>query len=78
MLAISLFDEPDFLFLDEPTSSIDPESRKEIWDFLLQLKTNRSDTITFLTTHHLEEAELLADKINVLVKGKIYCEGSVE
>ena len=35
MLAISLYDEPDFLFLDEPTSSIDPESRKEIWDFLL-------------------------------------------
>lgn len=35
MLALSLFDEPDFLFLDEPTSSIDPESRKEIWEFLL-------------------------------------------
>ena len=77
-MAIALINDPDFLFLDEPTSAIDANSRREIWDSLTELKKSRVNTITFLTTHHLEEAELLADQINVLVKGEIFAKGSVE
>ena len=69
-MAISLVGSPSLLFLDEPTSAVDPKSRKEIWDILLNLKMNRSMVI-ILTTHHLEEAELLSDYITVLAKGKI-------
>ncbi len=73
MMGIALLNKPDFLFLDEPTSSVDPNSRAEIWDFLKKLREEKSDTITFLTTHHLEEAELLSNEIKVLVKGQIFC-----
>ena len=59
-LALSMVGNPTFLFLDEPTSAVDPESRKEIWGILTNLKTNQK-LITILTTHHLEEAELLCD-----------------
>lgn len=69
-MAISLVGSPSLLFLDEPTSAVDPKSRKEIWDILLNLKMNRNMVI-ILTTHHLEEAELLSDYITVLAKGKI-------
>lgn len=59
-LAISLVGNPSLLFLDEPTSAVDPLSRKEIWESILQLKMKK-EMIIVLTTHHLEEAELLAD-----------------
>lgn len=59
-LGISLISSPDILFLDEPTSSVDPKSRKEIWKILSQLK-EKKNIITILTTHHLEEAEILSD-----------------
>lgn len=77
-LAISLFDDPQCMFLDEPTSSIDPLSRQHIWHLLYEIKKTRQNTITFLTTHHLEEAEFLADTIKVLVQGKIYAQGTIQ
>lgn len=73
MLGIALIGNPDFLFLDEPSSGVDPASRKEIWKVLMHIKKYRKTGITFLTTHHLEEAEMLADDVKVLVRGKIYC-----
>ncbi len=76
MLAISLINSPDILFLDEPTSAIDPQSRHEIWDLLLKLK-NQKKMITILTTHHLEEAEKLADKISILSQGNFIVSGTV-
>ena len=76
-LGISLMSKPTILFLDEPTSSIDPVSRKEIWDILLSLKQNK-EMITILTTHHLEEAEILSDSISVLSFGEIIVNGTVE
>ncbi len=69
--------KPTLLFLDEPTSSIDPVSRKEIWDLLLKLKQNKK-IIIILTTHHLEEAEILSDRLSVLSFGKIIVSGTVE
>ena len=76
-LGISIIAKPDLLFLDEPTSAIDPISRKDIWDILLNLKRNRN-MITLLTTHHLEEAEFLSDSINVLSFGEIIVTGKVD
>lgn len=69
-LGISIIGNENLIFLDEPTSSIDPVSRKEIWDILLTLKED-PNRIIILTTHHLEEAELLSDEISVLSFGKI-------
>ena len=76
-LGISIMSKPKLLFLDEPTSAIDPVARKEIWQILLQLKQNKH-MITLLTTHHLEEAEFLSDSINVLGFGEILVSGTVE
>ncbi|MBF8807801.1 MAG: ABC transporter ATP-binding protein [Enterococcus lacertideformus] len=69
----ALINQPVLLFLDEPTTGLDPQSRKEIWELLNELKQNGLGI--FLTTHYLEEAEF-ADYIYILEKGKILEEGS--
>ena len=69
----ALINQPDILFLDEPTTGLDPQSRKEIWGLLNELKQNGLGI--FLTTHYLEEAEF-ADYIYILEKGNIVEEGS--
>ncbi|OQO71452.1 ABC transporter ATP-binding protein [Enterococcus villorum] len=69
----ALINQPDILFLDEPTTGLDPQSRKEIWELLNELKQNGLGI--FLTTHYLEEAEF-ADYIYILEKGNIVEEGS--
>lgn len=69
----ALINQPDILFLDEPTTGLDPQSRKEIWGLLNELKQNGLGI--FLTTHYLEEAES-ADYIYILEKGNIVEEGS--
>ena len=69
----SLINQSDILFLDEPTTGLDPQSRKEIWGLLNELKQNGLGI--FLTTHYLEEAEF-ADYIYILEKGNIVEEGS--
>ncbi len=62
------------LFLDEPTTGLDPISREEIWSLLLDLKKDR---LIFLTTHYLEEAEVLADRIGILANGKMMAIGTL-
>ena len=64
------------LFLDEPTSGLDPVSRREIWDILLQLKTERRTII--LTTHHLDEAEQISDRIAIMARGKLLTVGTAD
>ncbi len=64
----------DIIFLDEPTTGLDPISRGEMWDLLAKLKKGR---FIFLTTHYLEEAEALADRIGVLDEGKLLAIGSL-
>jgi ATP-binding cassette subfamily A (ABC1) protein 3 len=76
-IAMSLIGDPDLLFLDEPTSALDPVSRKDIWIILAEIKKTNPDMITILTTHHLEEAETLADNIIVLSGGKIRVKGTI-
>lgn len=74
-LACALLGDPTILFLDEPTTGLDPESRRNVWELLKQLK-QRGVTM-MLTTHYLEEAEMLADRIAIMHRGEIAVEGTL-
>jgi ABC-2 type transport system ATP-binding protein len=73
-LAAALVHEPKVLFLDEPTTGLDPVSRKTIWKEVEEL--NREGTTVFLTTQYLEEADQLADRVGIIDNGKIVAEGT--
>ncbi|WP_327416897.1 ATP-binding cassette domain-containing protein [Streptomyces sp. NBC_01233] len=75
-LAMTLVGNPSLIFLDEPTTGLDPRSRRTMWELIQQL-TAQGVTI-FLTTQYLEEADQLADRIAVLDKGKIVAEGTAD
>lgn len=75
-IAMSLMSDPQVLFLDEPTTGLDPGSRRQSWEAIRQLSA--SGMTVFLTTQYLEEAELLADQIAVLHEGKIITTGTPE
>jgi len=75
-VAISLLNDPDIVFLDEPTTGLDPKARREVWEVIACLR-NRGKTV-FLTTHYMEEAEYLADHIAIIHKGKIIAEGTLD
>jgi ABC-2 type transport system ATP-binding protein len=74
-MGISLLNNPKILLLDEPTTGLDPNARREIWNILLKLK-NESHTSLILTTHYMEEAEQLCDYIIIIDNGKILLEGT--
>ncbi len=76
-LGIALMNSPTILLLDEPTSGLDPNSRREIWEILLDLKKNQHTTM-ILTTHYMEEASFLCNRIVIMDKGKILAEGTLE
>jgi ABC-2 type transport system ATP-binding protein len=73
-LALSLVNDPEILFLDEPTSGLDPRARRNIWTVIKTLKERGKSIL--LTTHYLEEAELLADRVAIMNKGKIIDSGA--
>ena len=76
MIARALVHQPDVLFLDEPTAGLDPQTRVNLWD-ILQVLHDQGQTI-LLTTHYMEEAEALCDRIAVVDHGKVLAEGSVD
>jgi ABC-2 type transport system ATP-binding protein len=76
-LALALVHEPRILFLDEPTTGLDPQSRSALWDEVQRLASESGVTV-FLTTQYLEEADVLADRIGIIDHGKIVAEGSPE
>ncbi len=76
-LGIALLNNPEILLLDEPTTGLDPGARREIWDILMTLKKEHNTTL-ILTTHYMEEASYLCDKIVIMDKGEILAEGSLE
>lgn len=74
-IACAMINEPKVLFMDEPTVGLDPASRRQIWSTLKELK--QSGVTILLTTHYLEEAELLADRIGIIRAGRLSVEGTV-
>jgi ABC-2 type transport system ATP-binding protein len=75
-IAMALVQDPKVVFLDEPTVGMDPQSRRAIWDFIVELK-DKGKTI-LLTTHYMEEAEQLCDEVAVIDHGKLIELGSPE
>lgn len=74
-IALSLIGEPKILFLDEPTLGLDVIARSELWDTILSLKNK---VTIILTTHYMEEAEALSDRIGIMKKGKLIALGTAE
>ena len=73
-LAMALVHDPDIAFLDEPTVAMDPQSRRAVWEFIKELK-GRNKTV-ILTTHYMEEAEELCDRVGIIDYGKLIALGS--
>ncbi|MBX5463552.1 MAG: ABC transporter ATP-binding protein, partial [Steroidobacteraceae bacterium] len=73
LLAIALVNDPAVLFLDEPTTGLDPQARRNFWDLVQSIKARRKTLI--LTTHYMEEAELLCDEIAIMDRGRIIAQG---
>jgi len=76
-LALALVHRPRILFLDEPTTGLDPQSRTALWEEVQRLASDRGVTV-FLTTQYLEEADVLADRVGIIDRGKIVAEGTPE
>jgi ABC-2 type transport system ATP-binding protein len=74
-LALALLGKPEVLFLDEPTTGLDPESRRNTWELIRSLL--REGVTVLLTTHYLEEAQELADRLAIMHRGKIVAQGTV-
>eukprot|EP00033_Pygsuia_biforma_P000094 GCRY01000120.1.p1 GENE.GCRY01000120.1~~GCRY01000120.1.p1 ORF type:complete len:872 (-),score=243.68 GCRY01000120.1:68-2683(-) len=72
-VAIALVGDPALVFLDEPTTGMDPVSRRQVWDLIENVKNNR---VIFLTTHSMEEAETLGDKVFIMARGQITAVGT--
>ncbi|MBI3180873.1 MAG: ABC transporter ATP-binding protein [Myxococcales bacterium] len=73
-LAVALVAEPELLFLDEPTTGLDPQSRRAMWDIIDSLK-GRGRTVV-LTTHYMEEAQVLCDRVVIVDHGKVVAQGT--
>ena len=73
-VALGIVHEPEVLFLDEPTTGLDPQNRANLWDHLRELRER--GTTVFLTTHYLEEADALCDRVMIIDHGEIVAEGS--
>jgi ABC-2 type transport system ATP-binding protein len=74
-VAMGLIHEPSLLFLDEPTTGLDPQARANMWEHVRSLRDDRGATV-FLTTHYLEEADALCDRVLIIDGGRIVAEGA--
>ena len=72
-IAMALIHNPEIIFLDEPTLGLDPQARRAIWEYIVQLKGEKT---ILLTTHYMDEADFLADRIGIMDKGKIVALGT--
>lgn len=68
-IGLGMINDPDIIFLDEPTTGLDPQARRNIWDIILNLKAMGKTTI--LTTHYMEEAEKLSDRVCIVDQGRV-------
>ena len=76
-LAIAFLNRPEVLLLDEPTTGLDPTARREIWNILLAMR-KQHNTALILTTHYMEEASFLCDRIIIIDKGKVLAKGTLD
>ncbi|AQZ67200.1 ABC-type multidrug transport system, ATPase component [[Actinomadura] parvosata subsp. kistnae] len=76
-IALGLIHRPDLLFLDEPSTGLDPKSRAEVWEHILRLREAYGTTL-FLTTHYLEEADSMAERVVIIDGGRIIADGTAE
>src|SRR5215472_1474398 len=76
-IALGLVHEPPLVFLDEPTTGLDPQSRSNLWDHIRRLRSDLSTTV-FLTTHYLEEADALCDRVIIIDNGETVATGTPE
>lgn len=76
-LGIALLNKPQIILLDEPTTGLDPAARREVWEILHRLRQERGMTM-ILTTHYMDEAEYLCERIIIMDKGQILAEGTVD
>jgi ATP-binding cassette subfamily A (ABC1) protein 3 len=72
-LAIAVVSAPKILILDEPTSGMDPLGRRKVWDLLIEGKKER---LTILSTHYMDEADIVSDRIAMMQEGEVICVGS--
>jgi ABC-2 type transport system ATP-binding protein len=73
-VAVALVGDPELLFLDEPTTGLDPQSRRQLWDVILDLRSRGRTTV--LTTHYMDEAERLCDRVAIVDHGRVIALGS--
>ena len=73
-LACAIGGDPDLLFLDEPTTGLDPQSRRQLWDLITDFKANGRTIL--LTTHYMDEAEILCDRVAIVDHGKVIALGT--
>jgi ABC-2 type transport system ATP-binding protein len=73
-VAIAMVNDPDLIFLDEPTTGLDPKARREVWEVIRKLKSQNKTVI--LTTHYMEEAEVLSDHVAIMNDGKFIALGT--
>lgn len=73
-IACAMAGDPDLLFLDEPTTGLDPQSRRQLWDILARFKTSGGTVL--LTTHYMDEAEALCDRVAIVDQGKVITIGT--
>ncbi|MEV4802794.1 ATP-binding cassette domain-containing protein [Nonomuraea sp. NPDC049421] len=76
-IALGLIHRPDLLFLDEPSTGLDPKSRADVWRHILRLRETYGTTL-FLTTHYLEEADTMAERVVIIDNGLIIADGTAE
>lgn len=77
-VAIAMIGNPPIVFLDEPSTGMDPEARRFMWNVISRISTQRKRSSVILTTHSMEEAEALSTKMSIMVDGNIKCIGSIQ
>jgi len=75
-VAIALIGNPSIIFLDEPSSGMDPEARRFMWSVISTISSVKKEASVILTTHSMDEAEALSNKLGIMVEGKLKCIGA--
>jgi len=75
-VAVALLGNPPLVFLDEPSTGVDPQAKRFMWDIVSKISTQRKKSAVIITTHSMEEAEALCTKMGIMVAGEFKCFGS--